>query len=339
MTRLPEALPLLVPSGPDEVAAAVLGRDLGDGLGLLDDTRLRSVKLEKQRRCDCVREAGAAVHGVELDLVEELDPGYGDPELDRLHHALHGSRDGRERAHRGGDRLRSRIDAQRHVDDDPERSLRSDEEPRQVVARRRLPGPRSGSEHTALRRYDGQRQDVLAHRPVPHCSRARRTRGDHASDGGVGARVDREEDAVGPQQGVELLAGDPGLDRRVHVLDADAHDPVHLREIDADTAAKRSDMALERCSGAERNEGNARPAADVDDGDDVLGRSGIDHEVGRRRAVPGLVRAVLTQDVGTLRDTRLAEHRDEVGPEPFECRRRDGHRRIVPDRSRLRCGG
>ena len=46
-----------------------------------------------------------------------------------------------ERADRGGHRLRQRMEPQRHLGDHAERAFGSDEEPRQVVARRGLAGP------------------------------------------------------------------------------------------------------------------------------------------------------------------------------------------------------
>ena len=49
-----------------------------------------------------------------------------------------------ERADRRGDRLRDAVEAQLHLGDDPERALRADEEPRQVVAGRRLARPAAG---------------------------------------------------------------------------------------------------------------------------------------------------------------------------------------------------
>ena len=52
----------------------------------------------------------------------------------------------------------------------------------------------------------------------------------------------------------ELQAGDAGFDRRVQVLRADAHDVVHLAQIDGDAAVQRVHVSLERGAGAERHD-------------------------------------------------------------------------------------
>ena len=53
---------------------------------------------------------------------------------------------------------------------------------------------------------------------------------------------------------VQLQARDAGLDGRVEILDADAHDLVHLAKIDRDAAADRVDVPFERRAGAERHD-------------------------------------------------------------------------------------
>ena len=69
---------------------------------------------------------------------------------------------------------------------------------------------------------------------------------------GVGARIDREEQALVAQMLVELLAGDARLDHAVEILGMDRDDAVHPAGVDRDAAERRVDMALERGAGAER---------------------------------------------------------------------------------------
>ena len=98
----------------------------------------------------------------------------------------------------------------------PERALRAHEQPGEIVAGRRLARPAAGADHPAVGQHHGQAQHVLLHRAVADGVGARRAGRGHAAEGGVGARVDREEQAGVAQMRVELLAGDarPGRWRR-----------------------------------------------------------------------------------------------------------------------------
>ena len=159
--------------------------------------------------------------------------------------------DRRKGADRGRNRLRNAVKPHRHLGDDAERAFRADEEPGQIVAGRRFAGAPRGADDPAVGQHDGQRQHVLAHRAVAHRVGARGAGRRHAAQRGVGARVDREEQPGVAQILVELLARDPGLDGGVEILGVDPQDPVHLRQVDADAAVQRRDMAFERGAGAE----------------------------------------------------------------------------------------
>ena len=76
-----------------------------------------------------------AIDGIDHDLVEQLDPRDGNPELDRGDDGLHRTFQRVERTDAAGDRLGQPVHAERDLSDDAERALRSDEEARQVVAR------------------------------------------------------------------------------------------------------------------------------------------------------------------------------------------------------------
>ena len=75
--------------------------------------------------------------------------------------------------------------------------------------------------------HDGEAEHVLAHRAVAHGVGAAGAGRGHAAERGVGAGVDREEEAGVAQVGVQLLAGDAGLDAAVEVLGVDLEDAVH----------------------------------------------------------------------------------------------------------------
>ncbi len=111
-----------------------------------------------------------------------------------------------------------------------------------------------GPQHLAAAVHDGQREHVLAHRPVPHGHRPGRAGRDHPADRRVGARIDREEDALGTQAGVERATRDAGADGHVEIVERRPPDRVHLAHVDADPAGERRHVSLERGAGAERDQ-------------------------------------------------------------------------------------
>ena len=68
-----------------------------------------------------------------------------------------------------------------------------------------------------------------------------------------------------PEVFVELLAGDAGFDRGVHVGGADAEDAVHAREIDAQTAAHGDNAAFDGRAGAKGHDRHLVRGADLGD--------------------------------------------------------------------------
>ena len=108
--------------------------------------------------------------------------------------------------------------------------------------------------------------------------------------------IDREEEAGALELGVELLARDARLHAAVEVLGVDLEHAVHLRQVDADAAVERGDVAFERRADAERDHRHARRVAQPDDrGDFVVGVREHD-DVGQRRVGEALAVAVLFAD-------------------------------------------
>jgi hypothetical protein len=137
--RLPQSSAVLRRHRPLELLRAVLAGDLLHGARVLFDAfPARAVDLEEQRRLQRIAGLRIAVDGIELDLVERLDPGDRDAELNRGDDGLHGAGHAREGTHGGRDRLRKPVQAHAHFGDHAERALRPDEQPRQVVAGRRF---------------------------------------------------------------------------------------------------------------------------------------------------------------------------------------------------------
>ena len=125
---------------------------------------------------------------------------------------------------------------QRHLGDDAERAFRADEQPREVVAGRRFLGAARGRDQLAVGEHHFERQHVVLHGAVAHRVGAGAARRRHAAERGVGAGIDREEQALVAQMLVELLARDAGLDHAVEVLGMDGEHPVHVAEVDRDAA-------------------------------------------------------------------------------------------------------
>ncbi len=179
---------------------------------------------------------------------------------------------------------------ERHLGDDAQRALRADEEPREVVARRRLARTRAGSDHATVRKHHRQAEHVVAHRPVAHRHRSRAARRGHAAERGIRARIDREEEAGVPDVGVQRLARHTRLHPAVEILDIDLKHLVHAAEIDAHATAHGSRMTLERRAGAECNDRRAVLCAKPHDFRDLLRGSGKHNHVGR---LGGMIRLTL----------------------------------------------
>ncbi len=252
-----------------------------------------AVELEEQRRCHAIRGLRVAVDGVDLHVVQELDPGDRHPLLDGGDHRVHRPLDGVERADGGRDCLRQGMQAERDIGDHAERAFRADEQPRQVVAGRRLPGPRPGLDDAAIGQHRGHAEHVLAHGAVADGRGARGAGGRHPAEGGVGARIDGEGQAGVPQRLGELQPRHPGLDGRIEILRADPQHVVHVAKVDRDAAAQRVHVAFERGARAERDDRHLKAPADFYDAHDVLRRGGEADDVGQGGRMVGLAVAVM----------------------------------------------
>ena len=151
-----------------------------------------------------------------------------------------------EGAHRGGHGFGNAVKAQRDFGDDAERAFGADEQARQVIAGRGFARAARGADDAAVGEHHRQRKHVLAHGAVAHRVGAGRARRGHAAEGGVGARIDREEQALVADEGVQFLARHARLHGDVEVFRADAQDLVHvasgrrLRRHDAESRCLRA---------------------------------------------------------------------------------------------------
>ncbi len=231
------------------------------------------------------------------------------------------------------------MQAKRDLGDDAEGSLRADEEPREVVAGRRLARARARLDRAAVGEHDGQAEHVLAHRAVADRGRARRARRRHAAQRRVGAGIDWKPQAGVAQRFAQLQACDARLDRRVEIVDADADDLLHLPQIDRDAAVNGVDVAFERRPRAERHDRHRVARADRRDRGDFFSARRKADDVGARRCVVGLAVAVMLADgggVGRARPEARFELRDRVRDR--RVARRDRHASPVYRFRRQSCG-
>ncbi len=92
---------------------------------------------------------------------------------------------------------------------------------------------------------------------------------------------------------VELLARHAGLDPAVEVVGVDLQDLVHLGDVDGDAAGERSDMPFERRAGAEGDDRDLVPGADLHDLCDFLAGAREGDRVRRLALVVGEVLPML----------------------------------------------
>ncbi len=176
-----------------------------------------------------------------------------------------------------------------------------------------------GLDHVAVGHDCGEVEHVVAHRAVTHGVGARGAGRGHAAEGGLGAGIDREEQAGVAEMLVEHLAGDARLDDAVEVLRVDGEHPVHAGEVDRHPAARGIDVALERRADAEGDHRHPVGGADLDDLDHVVGRFGEDHGVRRLVGEPGEGMTVLAPHRLGTREARAEalrqnrQRRDEAG--------------------------
>ena len=91
--------------------------------------------------------------------------------------------------------------------DDAERALRADQKAGQVIAGRGLLARLAVRDHLAIGQHRRQRQHIVAHGAVAHRIGAGGAGRGHAAERGVGAGIDREEQAGVAQVAVELRCG------------------------------------------------------------------------------------------------------------------------------------
>src|SRR2546430_12184539 len=93
--------------------------------------------------------------------------------------------------------------------------------------------------------HKGRRRRISTHRAVPYSVGSRGTCRRHTAERCVSSRIDREEKAGVAQMLIELLASNTSFDGSVEIFGVDAQDPVHLRQVETNTAGKRGDVTLE----------------------------------------------------------------------------------------------
>ncbi len=304
MARLPQAAALFAARRPLEILAAEGAGDFLHGLCLFADRSGAAVELEEERRQFLQRRMAVAIDGRQGQRIEQLDARHGNAELDRLDHGLDRRIDVGEHADRRGHRFRDRVELDRQFGDDAERAFRSDQQACEVVAGRGLARPATGLDDATVSQDDGHAEDVVAHRSVTHGVGSRGTRCRHAAERGIGTGVDREEQAAPLERGVELQAGNPGLDRRVEIVGVHGDDPVHPGETDGQAAVNRQNLSFDRTARAVGNHRHAMTMAEGGHVGNFLRALGEQDAIRQGRLMNRLVAPVLEADRVALRKAR-----------------------------------
>ncbi len=194
--RPPERVALLGLVAHANPAAAVLARRSPDRLSLLLDPGVRAVELEEQRRLLAVARARIAVAGCICTSSRSSIRATGMPELHRLDHRVDGALEVANA--QIADAIASGMPKSRSATSVMTPSVPSlaDEEPRQVVARRRLPRTAAGPDDPAVaRRRSGRGRSRASSRSAPRsfptrasppCRRSSRRRPDRRRRRGPG---------------------------------------------------------------------------------------------------------------------------------------------------------
>ncbi len=297
MARLPEPAPVLLALGPVEADGAFAAGNLLELFHLVARGDGGAVELQEEHRHLLERQLGVSVDGVHLHLVEQLDAGDAEAELDGLDGGVDGAFERLEGADGGQDHLGDAVKADAELGNDAKRALGADEQPGEIVAGRRFAGAPAGLDDPAVGHHRGHVEDVVAHGAVADGVGAGGPCRRHAAEGRfLGARVDGEEEAHVAQVVVELLSGDAGLDDAIEIALVDGQDPVHLLEIDRDAAMRCVDLAFQRRAGAEWDDRDAVGGGDRNDFGDLRGGDRPDHDVGRLVGEPRQGVAVLAAD-------------------------------------------
>ncbi len=256
------------------------------GFGLLAHPGGRAVEFHQQQGLLGQAEMVVGVDRAHSAGVHQFHASDRDAGLDEGDGAVHRVRHVGERAHRRGHRLGLRVQAQDDLGDDAQRALAAHHEAGEVVARAAFARLRAGANDAAIGQHHGERQHVFAHGAVTHGVGARGAGGGHATESGVGAGVDGEEQAGVAQFVVQLQPRDPGLHGDEHVGGGHVEDAVHAGEIEADAALHREQLAFERRSGAKGDDRHVLRGGQFHRVGHVL-RTFAEHHGGRRRHVEG----------------------------------------------------
>lgn len=96
-----------------------------------------------------------------------------------------------------------------------------------------------------IRQHDGEVENVLFHGSVSDSVRATAVCGRHASERCARARVDRVEQAVLLQFGVQVVPAQTGVHHAIHVTHVQRAEGLHLREIDVHAAQRSRGVAYQ----------------------------------------------------------------------------------------------
>ncbi|MNZ80778.1 hypothetical protein D3C78_994240 [compost metagenome] len=301
MTRFPELVALGGIARPAEVDAAAFRRDLGELLRLQSRRLLGAMELHEKRRLLRIVQAGIGVASPHLHLVKQFDAGNRNAHLDRHDDGIACRLDRVEGADTAGDLFRNALKPQRHGRDDAEGPLGPHEKPRQVVTGGGLAGAARRADFLAIGDNSRNGKHIVFHRAITNGIGTGGARRGHTADRGIGARIDREEQAGIAQIDVEVLTRHARLHRHVKIFGIHLNDAIHPAEIDADSAVGRIDLPFKRRPRSEGNDRNLVLGASLHHGLHIIGAFGKNHAIRRLQGqIGGGVAMLLAERLARL---------------------------------------
>ena len=237
-------------------------------------------------------EPGISDAGLHLDCVEQFDPGNRDTHLQHGDDGIDGTSKAAELADARSDLFGDAEQAELELGDHAQRALTADIEAGEVVAGRRFARASAGSDNVTARRHHGEPQRDLPHRAIAHRIGATRAGRGHTTKRRIGARIERKEQSLISDMGIERLARHTCLHAAIEVGRTDLQHRVHAAKVDADPALDRLQLPFERsaCPEWDHRYASARTAAQYRG--DFLRASGENNGVGRPDLMHGLAAAV-----------------------------------------------
>ena len=290
---LPKTQAVFLLGRPVKGPAAMAGGNFAKPFRLLFRRGRGAVELHEQ--CGLHRKGQFRIGVDRLDVlgIDKLDPRHRYAHLDGFDGGAAAGFDRGESAHARRNRFRNAMELELHLGDDAKGAFRTDHQPGEIISGGRLAGPRSGADHFAIWHHHREAEYIVFHRAKAHRIGARGAGGRHAAEARVCARINREEQALITQRGIEGLARYTRFNAAIEIFGINFQNAIHTAEINGNSAERRGEMPLQRGARAKGNDRNLMGRAYRHNGAHLARVPDEGNRIRRGPFVPGLVLAVL----------------------------------------------